>query len=579
MKLGIKIVAFLFFFFVSNIVNAQKHDLEMMVSTNKDTAKIGEDIVFVVRIRNANKTNVSGVTVRIWNSTGMQYVSNTPPANTTYNTATQIWNIGAIKSNQYYTTFYIRYKVTQDGVQSLFGEIQSMNEKDNDSAPANNLFNEDDIQLKSVSIPMDFCLGEKIYITARGALGFAQYQWYKDGFLVKDSTTRNFTITAPGEYRYTVNGAVLGNCQGELCAPIIVRYRSGATLNITEPLAACGTKTIDLTNHISATPSNGTFSFYKTYADAQNNLNALTNNVVKNINNTGTYFVKYAINGGCGVIDTFKAVILPEVLAIANSPKAVTCASSLVSLNSTGSTTGADINYKWSGPNNFNSTNPSPVVSGAGTYTLTVTNTKTGCSAVDTAIVINNNYAVKVFAGNDTTIVKGKSVALDAKVTGGVAPYKFKWLPPVGLTNANIKNPVATPQSTTTYNLIVTDANGCQGGDLIKITVTASLLAGNKNIYTMICESGNGLPALNLNVRLKGDATGGTWSVVNGDTKDQFEANTGIFNPNGLASGTYIFKYTIADGPNEVISEEEITINIEQCTTKVVYPTTVIKNK
>lgn len=578
MKLVFKLITILFFTFSATVMNAQIHDLEMMVSANKDTAKIGEDIVYVIRVRNVNKTNVSGVTVRIWNSPGLRYISNTPPLNTSYNATSQIWTIGNIKATQNFFTLYIRFQVTQDGVQSVFGEIQSMNEKDNDSTPANNLFNEDDIQLKSVSIPMDFCLGEKIYITARGALGFAQYQWYKDGFLVKDSISRSFTITAPGEYRYTVNGAVLGNCQGELCAPIIVRYRSAAILNIAEPTVACGVKTIDLTQYINATPSNGTYSFYRTYADAQNNLNALTNNVVKNINTTGNYFVKYTINGGCGVIDTFKATILPEVLAVANSPKAVTCASSLVSLTSTGSSTGADINYKWSGPNNFNSTNPSPVVSAAGTYTLTVTDNKTGCFAVDTAVVINNNYAVKVFAGNDTTVVKGKSVALDAKVSGGFAPYKFKWLPPVGLTNANIKNPVATPQSTTTYNLIVTDANGCQGGDLIKITVTANLIAGNKNIYTMICESGNGLPALNLNVRLKGDSTGGTWSVESEETKDQFDATTGIFNPNGLSSGTYVFKYTIADGPNEVISEEEITINIEQCTTKVVYPTTVIKN-
>jgi uncharacterized repeat protein (TIGR01451 family) len=579
MKLGYRIVTIILFFFITTVMFAQKHDLEIMVSANKDSAKIGEDIVYVVRIRNANKTNVSGVTVRIWNSPGLKYLSNTAPAGTSYNPNALLWSVGSVKSTQNYITLFLRYQVTQDGVQSLFGEIQSMTEIDDDSTPANNLFQEDDIQLKSVSIPMDFCLGEKIYITCRGALGFAQYQWYKDGFLVKDSTSRTFTITEPGVYRYTVNGAVLGGCQGELCAPIIVRYRSGATLNIAEPTAACGAKSIDLTQHINATPSNGTYSFYRTYSDARNNLNPLTNNVVKNITTSGNYFVKYTINGGCGVIDTFKAVVLPEVLAVANSPRAVTCASSVVALNSNGSTSGATITYNWSGPNNFTSTNPAPVVSAAGIYSLTVSNTATGCSAIDTAVVRNNNYAVKVFAGNDTTIVKGKSVALDAKATGGVAPYKYRWLPPVGLTNANIKNPIATPQATTTYNLIVTDANGCQGGDLIKITVTAALVEGsNKNIYTMICESGNGLPALNLNMRLKGDTTGGIWSVESGDTKTQFDATTGIFNPNGLATGTYIFKYTIADGPNEIISEEEITINIEQCLTKVVYPTTVIKN-
>ncbi len=572
---------------------AQTNDAEIMVTANKDTAKIGEDIVYVVRVRNAGKTNLSGVSVRIWMSAGLKYMNTTAPAGTSYNTINQIWTIGKISASQFYTTFYIRTQVTKDGVNSIFAEIQTMNEKDKDSTPANNLFNEDDIQLKSTSTPMDFCTGEPIYITAKGALGFSIYQWYKDGVAVKDSTDRLFTITEPGEYRYTVNSAALGNCQGELCAPIIVRYRSSANLFVTQPAPVCGNKVIDLTSPtiVNASPAGGTFTYFNSFNDAKNNSNQIALFAAKNTIKTGAYFVKYSLNGACSVIDTINTLINPAVAAVATSPKSVTCISSLVTLNSTGSTTGADIAYKWAGPNNFTSTTTAPIVNAAGTYTLTVTNTKTGCYAMDTAVVKNNNYAVKVFAGNDTTIVKGKSVALKAKVTGGFAPYKYMWLPPVGLSSASIANPIATPQATSTYNLIVTDANGCQGGDLIKITVTASLASnngngtngtGNKSIYTMICESGNGLPMLDLSMRLKGENSGGTWSVTNGDAKNQFDVTSGLFNPNGLASGTYTFKYTIADNPDEVIGEEEVMINIEQCdgskNPKVTYPTTVIKN-
>jgi hypothetical protein len=169
-------------------------------------------------------------------------------------------------------------------------------------------------------------------------------------------------------------------------------------------------------------------------------------------------------------------------------------------------------------------------------------------------------------------------VKLNAKVTGGVAPYKYMWLPPVGLSASNIANPVSTPQATTTYNLIVTDANGCQGADLIKITVTGALAnnSANRSLYTLICESGTGLPMLDLTMRLKGENEGGIWSVIEGKVNNQFDTKTGLFNPNGLLSGTYTFKYTIADSPNEIISVEEISIKIEQCTTKVTYPTTVI---
>lgn len=568
-------------------MNAQQHDLAIMVSVNKDTAKIGEDMVFVVRVRNEGKTNLTNVSVKLWLSPGLKYMSSTAPANTTYNNQTKIWYIGNITSSQFFTTFYIRTQVTRDGVNSIFAEIQSANEKDIDSTPANNLFNEDDIQLKSVSTPMDFCVGEKIYITARGALGFATYQWYKNGIAIKDSTDRSFTITEPGEYRYTVNSAQLGNCQGELCVPIIVRYRSSSTLVINQPAAVCGNKVIDLTSTsiINAIPTGGSFSYYTNFTDAKNSINNIPLSSVKNTVTSGNYFVRYALNGACAVIDTVKVKINPAVNAVAASPKSVTCISSSVTLNSTGSTTGTDIAYNWAGPNNFTSTTPSPLVNSAGVYTLTVTNTKTGCYAMDTAIVVNNNYAVKVFAGNDTTITKGQSVALNAKVSGGFGPYVYKWLPPTGLSSSKIANPVATPQATSVYNLIVTDVNGCQGGDLIKITVTGNLTGsgtGNKSMYTMICETGNGLPMLNLNMRLKGDTNDGTWTVVSGTTKNQFDTTTGLFNPNGLLSGTYVFKYTIADSPNEVISEEEVTIKIEQCNTAqnphVTHPITVIKN-
>jgi uncharacterized repeat protein (TIGR01451 family) len=582
MKFLLTILSLFVCFFVVKAQTTQ-HDAEIVVTANKDTAKIGDDIVFVVRVKNASTTKLTGVSVRIWVSAGLKYMSHTAPAGSTYNTNSQVWNIGNITATQYYTTFYFRTQVTKDGVNSIFAEILTMNEKDKDSTPGNNLFNEDDIDLKSVSIPMDYCLGEKINITAKGALGFAIYQWYKDGQAVKDSTDRIFTITEPGSYRYTVNGSALGHCQGELCAPIIVRYRSAATLKVVQPSAICGNTVIDLTNpsFIIATPAGGKFSYYNSMADAKNNSNPIALGVVKNVNTSKKYYVKYSLNGGCAVIDTIRTIVNPAVTALAYSPKSVTCASSSVVLSTIGSTTGADIVYKWSGPSNFTSNSNAPLITVAGTYSLTVTNTKTGCYAMDTAVVKNNNYAVKVFAGNDTTIMKGKSVTLKPKVTG-VAPYKYQWLPPVGLSASNIANPIATPQTTSNYQLLVTDANGCQGADLIKITVTGALAnnggTSSKSIYTLICESGNGLPMLDLAMRLKGDNEDGTWSVIEGETKNLFDAKTGLLNPNGLLSGTYTFKYTIADGPNEVISEEEMTIKIEQCNTKVSHSTTVIKH-
>jgi len=52
--------------------------------------------------------------------------------------------------------------------------------------------------------------------------------------------------------------------------------------------------------------------------------------------------------------------------------------------------------------------------------------------------------------------------------TGGIQYY---WTPVTGLSNANLFNPTARPDSTTNYVLTVTDLFGCQNTDTVLITV------------------------------------------------------------------------------------------------------------
>lgn len=61
------------------------------------------------------------------------------------------------------------------------------------------------------------------------------------------------------------------------------------------------------------------------------------------------------------------------------------CTTENVTLNSTGSSTGSEYTYAWTGPNNYESTETNPVLASpltgemSGTYQLTVTHTATGC--------------------------------------------------------------------------------------------------------------------------------------------------------------------------------------------------------
>lgn len=81
---------------------------------------------------------------------------------------------------------------------------------------------------------------------------------------------------------------------------------------------------------------------------------------------------------------------------------------------------------------------------------------------------------------DDEEICKGESVTLTPTVNDGNTPYTYSWSPSTGLSCTDCLNPVASPNSTTTYTLTVgTSENGDNGGRLIdacygsgKVTVT-----------------------------------------------------------------------------------------------------------
>jgi hypothetical protein len=71
-------------------------------------------------------------------------------------------------------------------------------------------------------------------------------------------------------------------------------------------------------------------------------------------------------------------------------------------------------------------------------------------------------------AGNDVSICPGASTNLSASASGAVS---YSWTPTTGLNNAAIANPVATPSTTTSYVVAVTNGSGCVDMDTVVVTV------------------------------------------------------------------------------------------------------------
>ncbi len=94
-------------------------------------------------------------------------------------------------------------------------------------------------------------------------------------------------------------------------------------------------------------------------------------------------------------------------------------------------------------------------------YTATVT-AVWGCTEWDSVLV----YVIAPEAGRDSTICRLDS----AKLLGG-GGVNYLWSPPTGLSSAFVAQPFASPDSTTSYTVIVTDSLGCVDSDFVTVFV------------------------------------------------------------------------------------------------------------
>jgi len=139
--------------------------------------------------------------------------------------------------------------------------------------------------------------------------------------------------------------------------------------------------------------------------------------------------------------------------------------------------------YSWTGPNAFNSTDQSPIVSPAvaGTYTLTVTDANDCSDDADTVVVVNTPPTAT--ASNDGPVCPGEDVQLNGG-PGGMASYS--WSGPSSF-NSTDQSPIVSPAVAGTYTLTVTDANDCSDdADTVVVVNTPPTATASSN--SPVCE-------------------------------------------------------------------------------------------
>lgn len=273
-----------------------------------------------------------------------------------------------------------------------------------------------------------------------------------------------------------------GSTGAQITASTAGTYRVTATNN-------CGTISSDAyTLTVNATPQTAINNLSNTYCLAANNVTlsgtpaggtfggmVVSGNIFSPSGaGAGTHNVTYtATQNGCtGSVTQQVLVSAAPIVQITTFDSTTFCEGGSATLTATQGTA-----YAWTNGANTQSI----TVSESGSYHVTVTNPG-GCpNSVITAnnpitIIVNPSPVASAGVDQNLFLVAGNSVTIGSSPTanGGTSPYTYQWLPVTGLNNANTANPIVSNISnTTTYNLLVTDANGCADRDTVTITTTA----------------------------------------------------------------------------------------------------------
>jgi gliding motility-associated-like protein len=183
---------------------------------------------------------------------------------------------------------------------------------------------------------------------------------------------------------------------------------------------------------------------------------------VATLNSTITYFVSGINNFGCTAKDTVKITALPAPIVNKSSDTTI-CKNSSVQIFAGGGNM-----YSWLPASSLNNANISnPIASPASTtkYVVTITN-NSACSNSDSVLIIIKPGAVFSVSPNSSVCIQSDMQLL---ASGGTS---YAWSPALYLSNANINNPVATPDASVTYTVTIHDSTCNETGVLTTVLTT-----------------------------------------------------------------------------------------------------------
>ena len=275
---------------------------------------------------------------------------------------------------------------------------------------------------------------------ANGSGGVAPYQF---NWNTGDNTQMIQNLAEGIYYVYVLDqNGCLDSAQAQISEPEMLTISNTNTVDIT-----CNGET----NGQASIQVNGGTPIY-TYSWSNG---ATTQNVFQLA--AGNYTVTVTDNNGCQT-SSMITIIEPDPIVIDLEPTHLLCYDEHTgSIEATVSGGTPDYQYNWS---NFLH-NEDIEQLGAGTYTLSVTDSR-GCThSESTTLTQPSPIVVDIINGSSLEIFAGDSIYLSSAVSGGSGNYTYNWVPPQNVSCSVCPSTYVSPSFTGYYDLYVTDSNGC----------------------------------------------------------------------------------------------------------------------
>jgi PKD repeat protein len=316
--------------------------------------------------------------------------------------------------------------------------------------------------------PSTLCEGQNIALSTPTVSG-ATYAWTgPNGFTasIRNPTITAATTAASGTYTVTVTSS--NGCTNTSNVTVTVNALPTITVSPSSP-TICSGQSVALT-------ANGATTYTWTPATGLSTTTGAT--VTATLTATQTYTVTGTANG-CSNTANVTVTVAPNLNITISPPNPQICAGSNIVITASGAT-----NYTWSPAAGLSATTGASVTANpATTTTYTVNGTTGSCSGSTTFTLTVNALPVVSVNPNNAVICQGDSISLSAS-----GAQNYSWTPTSDLNTSSGATVIATPQSSLTYTVTGTDANGCQNSDSVSLTVNAApaapTITQNGNVLT-----------------------------------------------------------------------------------------------